>query len=226
MKYINVNTDDLVAYEKGLEGTEILQKYGEDLGFYVFEYIRTNNPVIFDENKDHIREVFVKYNNFDSSIIRDHAELFFYKLKKIIFLHREFLQHQRWTNPLVIRKSIRYEKFLVHPGVDRLHVMRSLKVKSYNCLYLENIEFSEDFGPRLSKEFTDDTEFEYSYSEHTRRFNFVHKNPFQERSDYNLKKWFKDTYTDDGVSGMIARPSNVSLRDYRLKKMIRKNKGR
>lgn len=226
MKYINVDIKEIVAYENGIEGDKIVETYGEELGYIVWMYCKTSNPVIFDENKDLIRDVYKKYIKFDSSIIRPHAELFFYRLKKVIYLNREFLEKRSWTNPIVIRQSFRRNMYTVQGGIDRWHVMNNLKIESYNCLYLQNIEFSEDFAPRLKKEFTPDTTFDYFYNERTKRFQFNYNTPFDERSDFNLKKWLKQDYIEDGVSSIVREPNRVSLRDYHIRKMKRKIKGR
>lgn len=222
MKYINVGIDEIVAYENGIEGGEIVKTYGEELGYLVWIYCKTSNPVIFDENKDLIRDVYKKFNSFDPSINRHHAELFLYRLKKVIYLNREFLENYYWTNPIVIRQSFRPNMYTVQGGIDRWHVMKNLDVKTYECLHLENIEFSEDFAPRLQKEFTSDTTFDYFYNDRTKRFQFNYKTPFEERKDFNLKKWLKQEYIGDGVSTIVRKPNQVSLRDYYVNKLKRK----
>lgn len=228
MKYIDVNVKDLIVYERGITGNDLLPIYGEELSVMIWEYCKTSNPVVFDKNKEYIRDLYEKYINFDSSIVRQHAELFFYRLKKIIYLNSQFLKNQKWDNPVVIRESIFGDRYLVQGGIDRWHVMNNLGVETYNFLYLSNIEFSEDFSPRLAKEFTPDTVFEHLYNNKTKRFEFLLKTNFvnDPAFDKGLKKWLKQPYIEGATSAMIVKPNAVSLRDYHINKMKRKIKGR
>ena len=228
MKYIDVNIQDLIVYERGVSGEDLITTYGDKLAEMVYEYCNTSNPIVFDKNKDYIHNLYIKYNNFDNSIVRRHAELFFYRLKKIMYLNSEFLKNKKWNNPVVIRDSIFGDRYLVQGGIDRYHVMKNLNVKSYNFLHLSNIEFSEDFAPRLALEFTPDTQFTHLYNERTHRFEFLLKTNFVDdpNFDKNLRKWLKRPYIEGATSGLVNNPNAVTLRDYHISKMKRKRKGR
>lgn len=222
MKYITIPLDQTIAYEKGIDGMQLVTIYGEKLAPMIYEYCETSNPIVFDRNKDLIREIYKDYIKKKDKISRKHAELFFYRLKKIIYLTDEFKKADKWKNPVVCRDSILKGFYAVSVGVDRWHVLRSFGIKQYEFLLLSNIEFSADFKPKLQTLFTPDTEFEHYYSEHSQRYKFEIKPNFVESTNFNLKQWLKIPYIEGHPSAIIAQPNRVSLRDAAIAKLQNK----
>jgi len=218
MKKLTLPLDITTPYDRGVRGEELLKIYGEDLAPLMYEYCETSNPVVFDKNKDFIKELSRKHSK-QKSKEKTHLDLFFYRLKKIIFLTDQFKRYAEWKNPIVIRDSIRIGTYAVSVGVDRWHVMRNFGVKEHEFLWLSNIEFSSDFKPKLKTLFTEDTEFEHYYVEESQRYKFEIKPNFQESIHFNLKQWLKSTYIEGQPSTMVAQPNRVTLRDAAMAKL-------
>ena len=84
MKKLTLPLDITTPYDRGVRGEELLKIYGEDLAPLMYEYCETSNPVVFDKNKDFIKELSRKHSK-QKSKEKTHLDLFFYRLKKIIF---------------------------------------------------------------------------------------------------------------------------------------------
>jgi hypothetical protein len=219
MKFVVVPLEETTPYEKGIYGEDLLTTYGEILAPIIYEYCETSNPIVFDKNKTLIKKMYEGYISKNDIVGRRHAELFLYRIKKIIYLTDEFKKIYKWTNPMVIRDSIFPNIYAVYGGIDRWHVMKNMGVKEYEFLYLHNIEFSEDFKPKLQQLFTSNTKFEHFYSERSQRYQFNYQTPWKESPNFNFEKWLQIPYIENLPSAIVSQPNRVSLRDAYVQKM-------
>jgi len=216
MKFITLSLEDTMAYERGIDGATLITTYGKDLAPLMYDYMRTSDPVIFDKNKDLIADAYKKVTSTVKP--KTQIDLFFYRLKKIIYLTDEFKKHGKWNNPIVVRTGASRHK-VVSVGLDRWHVMRNFRIKEYDFLYLSNIEFSIDFQPKLAELYTPDTEFDFYYVEESRRYKFEIKPKFNESPNFNLERWLKLPYIEGQPSAIVAQPNRVTLRDAAIERL-------
>ena len=220
MRFIELPLDSTILYERGIPGDELLKIYGVELAPMVYDYIETSNPIVFDKNKELIQKRYKDWLGQGKQNQKTHLDLFFYRLKKIIFLTDQFKKAGgTWNNPIVIRDSKHGTRKVVSVGLDRWHIMKNLHVKKYEFLYLSNIEFSEDFKPKLEQLFTPDTNFEFYYDDESNRYKFEVRHTISESPNFNLKQWLKIPYIENHPSTIVAQPNRVSLRDAAIAKL-------
>lgn len=218
--------DQTVVRTMPVNGTDLITTYGEELAELVFDYVHSSDPVVFDKNKELIRKYYREYKK-NPSTDKDQTQTgyFFYKLTKIINLYREFLTTRTWKNPLVVRLvgygEQRLPTYLVHPGVDRWHVMRHLGIKEWEFLLLENVEFSEDAYTLIKKHFTADTQFHYTWDNKKQWYKFGISVPWSVYDKKHLEQWINDDYVGT-TSSIVAAPNSTRRRDWMLKKQMKR----
>ena len=216
MELLTIPLDDIVVYEKGVSGSELIKDYGTEFGQIMFDYNQTSDPIVFDKNKDLIKKVYENYQNLSGEEQR-YASRLLYKIRKIIFLTDEFKRRKQWKNPIVCRS--RGSNPALSIGFDRYHVMKSLNVKQYEVLVLSNIEFSLDFVPKLKTFFEPDTVFRHWYDKDKKRYKFEVIHKIQESPQFNIETWLNTPYIENCPSAIIAQPNRVSLRDAAISRL-------
>jgi hypothetical protein len=222
MKFIELPLKSTKLYEKGIPGNDLIRIYGDEFAPIIYEYMKTSDPIVFDKNKEKIKEYYKKFISQGKHKQETHVDLFFYRLKKIISLTDEFKKSGSWKNPIVIRDSYNGKDKVVSVGLDRWHIMNNFGIKKYEFLYLSNIEFSSDFKPKLETLFTSGTTFDFNYDDHTSRYKFTIKNNLTESPNFNLKQWLNTPYIEGHPSAIVSQPNRVSLRDAAIKKLQRR----
>ena len=218
MQFKTIQLEDILLYEKGVEGREVQRVYGDHASL-VYDFMKTSDLTIFDKNKDYIKQVFADHKKNPNK----HNELFFYRLKKLIYLAKEFKDNTGvWKSPLVVRSIRSYKPYSISTGVDRLHIMKNFNVKEYECLILSNIEFSQDFEPKLKTLWPEGTEFDFKYKESNKRYKFQIKNKIVESELYNLKLWLEAPWKEGQPSAILVQPNRVSFRDAAMARLKKK----
>ena len=142
---------------------------------------------------------------------------FFNRLKTIIYLTDVYLKRQTfdtvWDIPLIIRKLSRSNLCYIEHGHDQLHILKYCNVREFEFIELSNIEFSEDFKPKLKTLFPVDTDFEFKYDDDNKKYSFTTKHKIQKSPNFNLERFLNSDYIKDHPSALIVQPNRVSLRD-------------
>lgn len=119
------------------------------------EYYQSYDLNCFRKYKDRIIP-------FLDTYLYEHDEcfnLFCYRFQKNIILTDQFQKHKQWYNPLIARKVKDF--YLIHPGIDRLSVLKGQGIKEYEFLVLEGHEFDQKYLKEVKQYFTPQTVLEF-----------------------------------------------------------------
>jgi len=209
MRYVTLNVNDVTIYPRDIDGRKFREIYGQELAPIIYDYTKTNDLTVFDKNKELIKQ---KYKENSKS-----SKPFFNRLKKIIYLTDIYLKRQAfdtvWDTPLIIRKSPKRDLCLIEHGHDQLHILKYCKIREFEFVELSNIEFSEDFKPKLKTLFPVDTDFEFKYDNDNNKYSFTTTHKMQKSPNFDLEIFLNSKYIKDCPSAIIVQPNRVSLRD-------------
>ena len=209
MRYVTVNVSDVTINPRDIDGRKFSEIYGQELAPIIYDYTKTSDLIVFDKNKELIKQ---KYKENSKS-----SKPFFNRLKTIIYLTDVYLKRQTfdtvWDIPLIIRKLSRSNLCYIEHGHDQLHILKYCNVREFEFIELSNIEFSEDFKPKLKTLFPVDTDFEFKYDDDNKKYSFTTKHKIQKSPNFNLERFLNSDYIKDHPSALIVQPNRVSLRD-------------
>lgn len=97
------------------------------------EYENTSNPVVFDQNKILISDL---WNQVKDKTPKNEL---LYRVEKILMLYEHWSRTNKWLSPMVA--VVQGDRYRVHPGKDRWFIMNHLNVPRYQFLVIDQANY-------------------------------------------------------------------------------------
>jgi len=143
------------------------------------KYYTTFDIDIFNPYMDLIKE------NINTNTTEEFNQ-FCYKLNKILLLLKQYSDNGSWYNPMVAVPIKDY--YMVHPGIDRLSILKGLGVKEHEFITLEREELNPTIIPSIQKYFTSTTKLDFKNN----RLEIVSNQDIHDNKYMMIRRWIKN----------------------------------